>query len=874
MPSASPSYHQQQDNDSDSGRRTPVSFRAFKRLSSAVPLSSVAASGHDRPSSSSDLDPTPTTSTRSKPPPKPSSSTKPPFSRVRKAKAGSLSILGGRSSDKPVTPPPPHFLISQGIDAEIESQSSPKPTSGGFGSNLRLGMKKGAQDRHNMASTGPYQRNGAYIKKVIHKGIEGTTFMSEDEMRAAGIQIIKRGAEPPALPPRLAGAERPGFLERIGSPQAGSFSKEHQQVDSSSSLSSSSALGSQSLDLERPPNFTTGSSPPSPARATAVPFASTHFETGDSGSPPAPGASRQSGAATPFLSPAPGTFAHPYLNRHKVESGSYSKARAQSSASSVTSASRTLTRNAFGLGHYLSSDPASSSSSSSSPPPSKPPKPSFAFSGIEEPQSAGPVLYAKGVDTPTSDVHMLSSQLASGPSDQLSSTPMLKPPPRHKNVDSASGINQGRSSPTVGFFGQENGRLSPSSGGGAGGGGVAATLGQMGAAVGKKGWEFVRGLNGPASPAYRSGTAGGGSSSSQGGGGGWGFRTTGRASNLPQPMAADIASDVNEETRAWLEAAEISNPVNRELARSTIGLFGMPLRDAVVKTRLSADLDGSSPTSDVMPTSPRFGSKLSALDLGGDFCLPHDLLQGSLPSSPSSLKSPASPSVEACLPSKEREPLDREQARSYYLPRVVVRCIQSLEKWGPTEEGIYRLSGRSSHTNKLKGIFDSTARTNANGRSRKESSVGDLVLTEVSPADLDINSVCSVLKSYLRELPEKLIPSHLSSDFDRAGVKLTGASATGASAGIGLKNFGAAGATLSSRDAARAMDATTVAEGTKVGGERQVDLELLKSELLPVIQALPACHWYLLRELAEHLGWFASPDIVSKTKMVSRWSPF
>ncbi len=103
-------------------------------------------------------------------------------------------------------------------------------------------------------------------------------------------------------------------------------------------------------------------------------------------------------------------------------------------------------------------------------------------------------------------------------------------------------------------------------------------------------------------------------------------------------------------------------------------------------------------------------------------------------------------------------PLSREEARSLFLPRLVVRCIESLERWGPSEEGIYRISGRSSHTNKLRSHF-------ADARN-------DLKLDEVSPADLDINSVCSLLKSYLRELPEPLIPVALGKTLDAAVGRL------------------------------------------------------------------------------------------------------
>lgn len=48
---------------------------------------------------------------------------------------------------------------------------------------------------------------------------------------------------------------------------------------------------------------------------------------------------------------------------------------------------------------------------------------------------------------------------------------------------------------------------------------------------------------------------------------------------------------------------------------------------------------------------------------------------------------------------------DAVEAR--YIPALVLRCVQHLEKWGLPEEGLFRISGRTSHINKLRMEFSS-----------------------------------------------------------------------------------------------------------------------------------------------------------------------
>ncbi|TFK54358.1 RhoGAP-domain-containing protein [Heliocybe sulcata] len=87
------------------------------------------------------------------------------------------------------------------------------------------------------------------------------------------------------------------------------------------------------------------------------------------------------------------------------------------------------------------------------------------------------------------------------------------------------------------------------------------------------------------------------------------------------------------------------------------------------------------------------------------------------------------------------------------LPALVVRCAQHLLRWGIEEEGLFRISGRSSHINKLRAEFDTGA---------------DYDISECSPGDLDPHAVASIFKAYLRELPEPILTHALIPYFDAA----------------------------------------------------------------------------------------------------------
>ncbi|KAI9179897.1 hypothetical protein H9P43_005229 [Blastocladiella emersonii ATCC 22665] len=79
------------------------------------------------------------------------------------------------------------------------------------------------------------------------------------------------------------------------------------------------------------------------------------------------------------------------------------------------------------------------------------------------------------------------------------------------------------------------------------------------------------------------------------------------------------------------------------------------------------------------------------------------------------------------------------------LPAVVIRCIEYLEGRGMYEVGLYRIPGSTSTVTKLKGVYDHGV---------------DLDLFLEDPP-VDPHAVATLLKLFLREMPENLLADHL-----------------------------------------------------------------------------------------------------------------
>ncbi|PCH43716.1 RhoGAP-domain-containing protein, partial [Wolfiporia cocos MD-104 SS10] len=87
------------------------------------------------------------------------------------------------------------------------------------------------------------------------------------------------------------------------------------------------------------------------------------------------------------------------------------------------------------------------------------------------------------------------------------------------------------------------------------------------------------------------------------------------------------------------------------------------------------------------------------------------------------------------------------------VPALVVRCAQHLLKWGILEEGLFRISGRSSHVARLRSEFDAGS---------------DWDMRECDPSNLDPHAVASIFKAFLRELPESILTQNLIPYFESA----------------------------------------------------------------------------------------------------------
>ncbi|SAM85383.1 uncharacterized protein UBRO_07345 [Ustilago bromivora] len=884
---------------------------------------------YPRPASS-----TPTLDTpRSAPPPLPSQASKPTFQRPKRTKSTSISILssglglrsgprdtlnsGGEgegsrryrksaslsrsdvdfssstihssaSCTRAVTPQP---MVRASSPSPSFSDTRSPPCTGAHQSRQHKQAWYQAQQK-TIELENPHNRGGKDSEAKlfplnVSTASEGDaksprpvveTFLSEEEMLAAGIHVIRRrdnsadtktkaeekgGATPkiqqqqeeatPRIPTRLYGADHPDFLEFINSPvdskqpsllleqlpSAGSLSHSHAKR-SSGSISNSSCGSTDYLphsaqmqdDTSSLHNGSTGSfssgskhsfsfaklrrAGAGTKQQSSIPStanSSNEDVTGGNRTFLSPRATQQqqqysqnsvgsNGAPPGYLTPGPGSSASPFLNKHSATVG-----RASGNVGSARNGLAQVYNGSATIG------PVSSVATGSGgiPPPKPPePKPSLLAAFPRTDANTRPIdrdwshvnhllppgsgdggggpgngVY-RNISHSRSQEAIAESRLDAEALRASASTPMPPPPPRRVNVSLTQNGYGGRG------YGGSAAMGRTSSGGGGGVVGALGHVGQIGAAMGRRGWDFMKTLQS--------------TSSSTSSGGGMSPRT-------PTYRSGAVVAE-NEATREWLLLLE-SPDSPRSLNRG--GVFGAPLQDAVLRSRLSSLSSTTTPTTNRSP-SHEDQDHLGVPDLGKAFT-------SNLFDSP---RNTPRASVAGGF-----EALSLIEARHLYLPRLVVRCIESLEKWGPSEEGIYRISGRSSHTSKLRQFFSDPR--------------NDLLLDQIHPADLDINSVCSLLKSYLRELPETLIPVDLTGKLDAAVSKLLFElpEEVGARAGKGVE---AGGKNPDSKVA-------------------QLCSDKVKDHLEPLVKQLPVYNWYLLRELTHHLGLLAEEEVVARTKM-------
>uniref|UniRef100_A0A1D1YNC8 Putative Rho-type GTPase-activating protein 2 n=1 Tax=Anthurium amnicola TaxID=1678845 RepID=A0A1D1YNC8_9ARAE len=145
----------------------------------------------------------------------------------------------------------------------------------------------------------------------------------------------------------------------------------------------------------------------------------------------------------------------------------------------------------------------------------------------------------------------------------------------------------------------------------------------------------------------------------------------------------------------------------------------------------------------------------------------------------------------------------------YWLPAVMVRCFEFLDMYGLEEIGLYRIPGGTLTVTRMKNIFDSGA---------------DLNLLQSSAKDPHV--VATLLKTYLRELPEPILTDALLPEFNTCVTNHTSAAVVAAP----------------TTPVPAAVPASTVVP------------EKLPKALSNIVSHLPPQNFYLLRALCLHLS--------------------
>lgn len=94
------------------------------------------------------------------------------------------------------------------------------------------------------------------------------------------------------------------------------------------------------------------------------------------------------------------------------------------------------------------------------------------------------------------------------------------------------------------------------------------------------------------------------------------------------------------------------------------------------------------------------------------------------------------------------------------VPMLVEKCVQFILEFGLDEEGIFRLPGQENQVKHFREAFDAGERPSF-------------------PSDTDVHTVASLLKLYLRELPEPVVPWTQYQDFLDSALNVDPSTAAG-----------------------------------------------------------------------------------------------
>ncbi|CAG8620883.1 2614_t:CDS:2 [Paraglomus brasilianum] len=147
----------------------------------------------------------------------------------------------------------------------------------------------------------------------------------------------------------------------------------------------------------------------------------------------------------------------------------------------------------------------------------------------------------------------------------------------------------------------------------------------------------------------------------------------------------------------------------------------------------------------------------------------------------------------------------------YWLPAIMVRCLEFLDTYGVREVGIYRVCASQVAVERIRGVFNSGADLNF------------LQSTHEDP-----HAVAALLRRYLRELPEPILTTTLAGEFNACVQHY-------ANSAYATSNFIAPSSTL------LFTSPVVVPDG-------------LPHALASIVSRLPPYHFYLLRALSSHLA--------------------
>ena len=107
------------------------------------------------------------------------------------------------------------------------------------------------------------------------------------------------------------------------------------------------------------------------------------------------------------------------------------------------------------------------------------------------------------------------------------------------------------------------------------------------------------------------------------------------------------------------------------------------------------------------------------------------------------------------------------------VPPIMVKCCEAIEKYGVSTVGVYRIGGTMSKVTRLKERLDKGVCRFVVPLTTNAHSPIDLDATNLDAEEWsgDISNVTSVLKLWLRELPEPLLTMHLHQGFLSAASK-------------------------------------------------------------------------------------------------------